>query len=249
MAQNALDLDSTKVSKHYVKLKDVYSIEWNASVSEALAIFKDTNYSRLPIKKGDSPIGIVHLKDIFHLKKGKVINYLKTIPYVSMNFSLSTALEKMRRTKSQMAFVTKNTTSGEVIGIITMEDILEEIVGEIYDEFDSEEWEDFFEISLELFHVSGKVKMKEIIKRLEVDLELEQEVENQTLYEFLSSKSKTELRKNFKYEMKDVSFKVLSVNPKDKKNIKVEIELGNEIDLSNETDNETKEIKIEKSRK
>lgn len=243
MAQNALDLDSTRVSKHYVKLKDVYKIDWNASVSDALEIFKETNYSRLPVIKDDMPIGIVHLKDIFHLQKGKVINYLKTIPYVSMNFSLSTALEKMRRKKSQMAFVTKNTTSGEVIGIITMEDILEEIVGEIYDEFDSEEWEDFFEISLELFHVSGKVKMKEIIKRLEVDLELSEEELNQTLYEFLSSRVKHELRLNTKYEFEDISFKVINVSPKNKKDIKVEIELGNEVDIDTSTDTEVQDVK------
>lgn len=231
MAQNALDLDSTKVSRHYIRLKNVVTIDWNESVTKAHEIFKETNYSRLPVKKGENLIGIIHLKDIFFLQKGKVINYLKQIPYVSMNFSLSTALEKMRRKKSQMAFVTKNTTSGDVVGIISMEDILEEIIGEIYDEYDDEEWEDFFEISLQLFHVSGKIKLKEIVKRLEIDSDFSQEELDQTLYSYLKSKTTNEIRKNFKYDLDDLHFKVLSVNPKNKQDIKVEIELGQNVDI------------------
>nr|WP_307908655.1 CBS domain-containing protein [Mycoplasmopsis bovis] len=85
MAQNALDLDSTKVSRHYIKLKDVYLINYNDSVSDAIELFKKTNYSRLPVKKDDNLIGIIHLKDIFYLQKGKVITYLKPVPTISMN--------------------------------------------------------------------------------------------------------------------------------------------------------------------
>lgn len=227
MAQNALDLDSTKVEKQYVKLKDVYTVNANESVNKAMDIIKETNYSRLPVVKDGSLIGIVHLKDIFHLKKGKVINYLKPIPFVSKNTHLSSALEKMRRKKSQMAFVTKNNTSGEVIGIITIEDIIEEIVGEIYDEFDEEEWEDFFEISLELFRVSGKAKMKEVVKRLEIEIDITKEEEQLSLYEFLKNRLGYTPRKNSKFELDDVYFTVISQNKENKKDINVEIEIGN----------------------
>ncbi|MGV2392441.1 UNVERIFIED_CONTAM: CBS domain-containing protein [Campylobacter lari] len=229
MAQNALDLDSTKVGRHFIKLKDVAIIDSDKNVEDALEIFEETNYSRLPVSRNGQLIGIVHLKDIFYHKKGKILKYFKTVPTVSINQTLSAALEKMRLQKAQMAFVTKTTSSAEVLGIITMEDILEEIIGEIYDEFDQEEWEDFFEISLELFHVSGKVLMKEIVKRLEIELELTDEELNISLKEFLEKKVNHKLRKNSRYTQEDVSFKVLSVNPKDQE-IKVEIELGNDID-------------------
>ncbi|VEU75785.1 Putative Mg2+ and Co2+ transporter CorB [Mycoplasmopsis maculosa] len=238
MAQNALDLDSTKVNKHFIRIKDVYTIDSSASVLDALEIFKETNYSRLPVLKDNKLIGIVHLKDIFYLKKGKVINYFKPVPYTSVNQTLSSALEKMRLQKSQMAFVTKTTSNSEVIGIITMEDILEELVGEIYDEFDQEEWEDFFEISLELFHVSGSVKMKEIFKRLEIDLGIEESEAELTLKEFLSQKISHSLRKNSRFSQNDVNFRILWINDKTKE-IKVEIELGKDIDRI-----ETKELNI-----
>ncbi|WP_036460059.1 hemolysin family protein [Mycoplasmopsis primatum] len=237
MAQNALDLDSTKVSRHYIRIKDVAMINYNDSISDAIEIFKDTNYSRLPVKKGDDLIGILHLKDIFFLQKGKVINYLKPVPSVSMNTNLSLALEKMRAQKSQLAFVTHNNNSTEVIGIITMEDILEEIIGEIYDEFDEEEWEDFLEISLELFHASGKIKVKEAIKRLEIDVDdiTDEELE-MTLYQFIKHKVGYEPRKNTKFDFHDIHFRVLAVNNRKNSDAKIEIELGNKIENHNDTE-------------
>lgn len=239
MAQNALDLDSTKVSRHYIKLKDVYLINYNDSVSDAIELFKKTNYSRLPVKKDDNLIGIIHLKDIFYLQKGKVITYLKPVPTISMNTSLSLALEKMRIQKSQMAFVTENNYSTDVIGLITMEDIIEEIIGEIYDEYDDEEWEDFHEISLELFHASGKMKLKEVIKRLEIEVEnIEPNELNMSLFEFIKHRVGYSPRKNTKYTIGDVHFRILSITNSKKNDAKIEIELGNKVDMMETSTNQ-----------
>ncbi|SGA31456.1 hemolysin [Chlamydia abortus] len=127
-------------------------------MQEVLEKFKETNYSRIPIEKDDNLIGIVHLKDIFYLQKGNILNYIKTVPTVSANSILSVALEKMRDSRAQIAFVVNNNSSDKVIGIITIEDIIEEIVGEIYDEFDNDET--IYEISLEKCRAKGNVEMK-----------------------------------------------------------------------------------------
>lgn len=242
MAQNALDLDSTKVKKHYIRLKDVSIIDANANIQEAFEIFKDTNYSRIPVKKDENLIGILHLKDVFFLQKGKVINYFKTVPTISANASLSSALEKMRYQRAQMAFVTPNNNSSEIIGIITIEDIIEEIVGEIYDEFDDEELKDIFEISLEHFHVSASLTMKELIKKLEIELDLEEEENELTLHKWLEKRLGHKLYKNTKYEYNDVYFKVIDLGTNRFKNVRVDIELGNKADILNTdetlTDNE-----------
>ncbi|WAM10146.1 CBS domain-containing protein [Mycoplasmopsis cynos] len=124
LTQKALDLDSTKVSSHYIKLKDVTSIKFKANIQEALDIFKETNYSRLPIEKDGQLIGILLLKDIFYLKRGKIINYMKLVPTVSANSILSSALEKMRSARAQMAFVTENNNGSEIIGIIPLKTLL-----------------------------------------------------------------------------------------------------------------------------
>ncbi|WP_322901180.1 CNNM domain-containing protein [Mycoplasmopsis felis] len=213
LAKNALDLDSTKVLSHYIKLKDVTTLSYKANVSEAIHLFKETNYSRIPVEQNGQLIGILLLKDIFHLKKGKIINYIKRVPLISSNSILSNALEKMRAARAQMGFVVENNNSTDVIGIITIEDIIEEIIGEIYDEYDDDE--KIYEISLEKSRVRGDTLIGELFKQLELDPSLLEENEEQlTLYQWFAKKiNKPKLYKTSKYTLKDkVSFKVLETN-------------------------------------
>ncbi|WP_322875476.1 CNNM domain-containing protein [Mycoplasmopsis felis] len=213
LAKNALDLDSTKVLSHYIKLKDVTTLSYKANVSEAIHLFKETNYSRIPVEQNGQLIGILLLKDIFHLKKGKIINYIKRVPLISSNSILSSALEKMRAARAQMGFVVENNNSTDVIGIITIEDIIEEIIGEIYDEYDDDE--KIYEISLEKSRVRGDTLIGELFKQLELDPSLLEENEEQlTLYHWFAKKiNKPKLYKTSKYTLKDkVSFKVLETN-------------------------------------
>ncbi|WP_027332670.1 CNNM domain-containing protein [Mycoplasmopsis gallinarum] len=237
MAQNALDLDSTKVRRHYVKLNDVTYIDSDESVLKAQEVFLETNYSRLPVRNKDEQfLGIVLLKDIFNLKKGKVINYVKAVPQISANVNLSKALEILRLNKSQMAFVTENNTSSDVIGIITIEDIIEEIVGEIYDEHDEDEWQEIFEVSLEQYQVASTVKMRQIIKELGLDLNLNKKELNYNLKEYLESASKKKLNKSFKYQIDDITFDTLKILNKKTNHWLVEIFLGSHADLLDETE-------------
>ncbi|WP_369085961.1 CNNM domain-containing protein [Metamycoplasma spumans] len=220
MAQNVLDLDSTKVSQHYIKLKNVDYISWKATMLEALEMFKETNYSRIPVEKDGDLIGILLLKDIFFLKRGNIMNYVKTVPKVSANSILSVALEKMRQARAQMAFVIENNNNDTPIGIITIEDIIEEVVGEIYDEYDDDE--QIYEISLERSEAKGTVLMKVLWKQLELsdyfDIELDDEEKNLTLSQWMEKKVNHSLRKNTKFSLNDkIDFKVLETKSKDKK--------------------------------
>ncbi|AWX42515.1 Putative Mg2+ and Co2+ transporter CorB [Metamycoplasma cloacale] len=229
MAQNALDLDSTKVSQHYIKLKDVDFVKSRTSLQEALDLFKSTNFSRLPVEKDGTFIGIIHLKDIFYLKKGNIMNYIKSVPNISANSLLSVALEKMRQARAQMAFVVENNSSDKIIGIITLEDILEEIVGEIYDEYDDNEL--IYEISLEKCEANGRAKMKILWKQLEFDeylnLELPEDEENMKLIDWLTAKVGHNLRKNTKYTYQDkIEFKVLETKNSNGQDI-IEIDWSN----------------------
>ncbi|WP_330463138.1 hemolysin family protein [Metamycoplasma gateae] len=230
MAQNVLDLDSTKVSQHYVKLKNVDFISSKATMQEALSMFKETNYSRIPVEKDGELIGILLLKDIFFLQRGNIMNYIKTVPRVSANSILSVALEKMRQSRAQMAFVTESNNDDKAIGIITIEDILEEVVGEIYDEYDNDE--QIYEISLERSEAKGTVLMKTLWKQLELedylDYELDEKEKNQTLSVWLENKVGHLLRKNTKYTLDDkITFKVLERKSKEKKFDYIEIDWSN----------------------
>ena len=231
MVQNALDLDSAKVSQHFIRLKNVDYVSWKSSMQEVLEKFKETNYSRIPIEKDDNLIGIVHLKDIFYLQKGNILNYIKTVPTVSANSILSVALEKMRDSRAQMAFVVNNNSSDKVIGIITIEDIIEEIVGEIYDEFDNDET--IYEISLEKCRAKGNVEMKTLWKQLEFedlfdDFELPEEEKDMTLYEWFEKQLQHKPRKNSKIDYKEkISFKLIEKKTTKNSSDIFEIDWGN----------------------
>lgn len=231
MVQNALDLDSAKVSQHFIRLKNVDYVSWKSSMQEVLEKFKETNYSRIPIEKDDNLIGIVHLKDIFYLQKGNILNYIKTVPTVSANSILSVALEKMRDSRAQMAFVVNNNSSDKVIGIITIEDIIEEIVGEIYDEFDNDET--IYEISLEKCRAKGNVEMKTLWKQLEFeelfdDFELSEEEKDMTLYEWFEKQLQHKPRKNSKIDYKEkISFKLIEKKTTKNSSDIFEIDWGN----------------------
>lgn len=230
MAQNVLDLDSTKVSQHYIKMKNVDFLSSKATMQEALAMFKETNYSRIPVEKDGDLIGILLLKDIFFLQRGNILNYIKSVPRVSANSILSVALEKMRQSRAQMAFVTESNNDDKAIGIITIEDILEEVVGEIYDEYDNDE--QIYEISLERCEAKGTVLMKTLWKQLELDqyldYELDDKEKNQTLSAWLETKKGHALRKNSKFELDEkITFKVLEKKNKDQKYDYIEIDWSN----------------------
>ncbi|MBN0970911.1 hemolysin family protein [Mycoplasma phocoeninasale] len=227
MAKNVLDLDSTKVLQHYIKLKNVDYISSKATMAEALKMFKQTNYSRIPVEKDGNLIGILLLKDIFFLKRGSIMNYVKMVPTLSANSILSVALEKLRQSRAQMAFVTENNNSGNVIGIITIEDILEEVVGEIYDEYDDDE--QIYEISLERCEAKGTVIMKTLWKQLELEkilnYDLDENEKNLSLSAWLEIQMKRPLRKNSKFTFKDkLYFKVLEKKSKEKKYDYIEID-------------------------
>ncbi|QJG66765.1 CNNM domain-containing protein [Mycoplasma phocoenae] len=223
LTQNALDLDSTKINSHYVKLKDVTCIGANASLKEAFEVFEKTQYSRLPIMKDNMLIGIVHLKDIFNKKTGRVIAYLKPVPTISVHSSLSSALEKMRLNRVQMAFVTPNNSSNEIKGIITIEDIIEELVGEIYDEFDNDE--DIYEISLQKSRTKGSINLKTLFKQLDIENEINENEEEMEVADWLSMKLGHNIRKHDRFVLDDeIAFKVLE-NDDNNDNIIIEINI------------------------
>ncbi|WP_369021538.1 CNNM domain-containing protein [Mycoplasmopsis synoviae] len=228
LAQKALDLNSTKINKHYIRLKNVVYLDSSLSVNKALETFKETNYSRMPVKKDKNFIGIVLLKDLIFSQNKSLLSLVKMVPSISIHSSLAKGLEIMKQNQIQMLFVTQNNSSNQVIGIITLEDILEEVVGEIYDEYDQEEIKEIHEISWEKSLVKASTLMDAIFKQLELNLELLSDEEKEmSLYDFIVSKSEdNSFKTNLKIYLdnKKISFKVLKLNQKNKAKTLVEIE-------------------------
>ncbi len=137
---NAIEFNDQEVGKVYTPRVDMVANDINDSLDEIDKSFRESGFSRLPIYSGsiDNVVGILHEKDFyFHYYKDSAtsIEQILTKPvFTTEHLKISALLKQLQKCKSHMAIVIDE--YGGTLGIITMEDVLEEIVGEIYDEHD-----------------------------------------------------------------------------------------------------------------
>lgn len=141
LVSNSLKFDETKISSVMTKINDVVSGSEELSKNELLELFITSGYSRLPITSKKKIIGFVDIKSVakyFTKCKDKfdLENIIKPIIKVSQYQSLDSVLREMQISQVHMALVKKNKNSSQILGIVTLEDIIESLVGEIHDEHD-----------------------------------------------------------------------------------------------------------------
>jgi CBS domain containing-hemolysin-like protein len=139
-------------------------------MEEIDAIFLETSYSRLPVYRDtiDNIVGILHEKDFIkqsHAQDFKLENVIKPAVFVVSTTKISTVLQLLQKNKTHMAIVSGE--FGDTVGIITMEDILEELVGEIWDEHD-EVLSEITEISPNVYKVLGSVSINDMCEYFDV---------------------------------------------------------------------------------
>lgn len=142
LVRSALEFDETTISEILVPRVNAVAIEENTAIDDIRDIFLQNAFSRLPVYKEtiDNIIGIIHQKDFFNMyfyEDIKDIHAIMQKPiYISSHKLISEILHQMQKEKIHMAIVIDQ--YGGTEGIVTLEDILEELVGEIYDESDDE---------------------------------------------------------------------------------------------------------------
>ncbi len=142
MLESILDLNEVKVSEIMTHRKNIEGININENIDMIIDLSLKSRFTRLPLWKenSDNIIGTLHIKDLLRAKNinnSIEINEIMQKPqFISENTSLSEQLNNFKKETIQMAFVIDE--YGDLQGLITLEDILEEIVGEIFDEFDKQ---------------------------------------------------------------------------------------------------------------
>jgi len=141
MIHNIFEFGDTRVSGVMVPRKKVVAIRSDMRISDVLTKILESRYSRIPVYKNsfDNIIGIVHIKEILkHVKRKQfdmeIEKLVTPAMFVGKDKRLALLLDDFRETGTHLAIVTDN--KGNVKGLVTLEDLLEEIVGEIYDESD-----------------------------------------------------------------------------------------------------------------
>ena len=142
MLESILDLHEVKVSEIMTHRKNIEGININENIDMIIDLSLKSRFTRLPLWKenADNIIGTLHIKDLLRAKNinnSIEVNEIMQKPqFISENTSLSEQLNNFKKETIQMAFVIDE--YGDLQGLITLEDILEEIVGEIFDEFDKQ---------------------------------------------------------------------------------------------------------------
>lgn len=175
MITNVVDFGDSLAKDIMVPRIDMVFANSEMSYDELMAAFRQDLYSRMPVYSGtrDNIIGIINLKDIFFYEgepaEFRIQNFLRE-PFFTYEFKKTSELmSEMRKNNTAMAIVLDE--YGATAGLITLEDLLEEIVGEIRDEYDADEVDSIRAISADEYIAEGAAKLDDINDAFGLSLE------------------------------------------------------------------------------
>jgi CBS domain containing-hemolysin-like protein len=184
MLRNLLHFSEHRVDDVMVTRSDIIAIDESATFTECVAAFAEHGHSRLPVYRDslDSITGMIHIKDIFAvLAEGSetpesLEAFIRQPRFVPQNMSVLALLDEMRRTRTHLAIVLDEYSGTE--GLVTIEDLVEEIVGEIEDEHDDEPEELFCQISPDMWEADARVELDDLAEAIDAKLaEVDEDVD------------------------------------------------------------------------
>ncbi len=183
MISGVFDFDETKVREIMTPRTDIIAVEKQESIENTVKLTIQTGHSRLPVYEDriDNIMGVVFAKDLLRLLADhrdsnsiELSQIMREPLFVPESKQLMEVFKDLKRTKNHMAIIIDE--YGGTAGIVTMEDILEEIVGDIQDEFDAEEAE-ILRIEDNVFDVSGSVNISDFVEYFDLDQSFEEGAE------------------------------------------------------------------------
>jgi CBS domain containing-hemolysin-like protein len=176
MLRNLLHFSEHRVDDVMVPRSDILGIPDDASFAEAVAAFAEHGHSRMPVYQEtlDSITGMIHIKDLFAvLAEGKerpdsLEPFIRQPRFVPQSMGVMELLEEMRRTRTHLAIVIDEYSGTE--GLVTIEDLVEEIVGEIEDEHDDEPEALFSEVSPGIWDADARTELDDIAEAVDPKL-------------------------------------------------------------------------------
>lgn len=171
LVQHALEFDEKTVQEVLTPRVDMTTLDVEDDLQANIDLVLTERYSRIPVCRGSSDriIGILHTKDLLEaLIRGETVDLASMVQpafFVYKTKKLSSLLTDFKRNKTHVAIVTDD--YGGTVGMVTMEDLLEELVGDIWDE-DEEIVRDFVRIDSQHFLISGDLTIRELFDQLDL---------------------------------------------------------------------------------
>ena len=236
LIRSAIEFNELEVGDIFTPRIDITAIKSEATVDEIREVFKESGYSRLPVytEDLDNITGILYYKDFFTKEFNSIESIMKPVIFVTKNRNVNELMNEFQEKKLHLAVVTDE--YGSTAGIVTLEDIIEEIVGDIWDEHDDIEI-DVNEIGEGEYIISGKANASKVFDEIGVDKEPEALTINGWAIDALSRIP----REGDEFEADGLAAKVLKMNGKRIENIHI-----TKIILDEEDEDE--ELKDKKSR-
>lgn len=179
--QNVLEFDDTIVRNCMTHESDIEAIDAESSVEEITKLIQETGLSRFPVyrENRDDIIGILYARDFLlklsdrnHTETGAAKIHLEELLrpayFIPETVHASTLFKDMQQKNIHFAVVVNE--YGDTSGIVTLEDLMEEIFGNIYDEFDEDEPEEIQQVGENLWRISGMASVEDIGEKLDIDL-------------------------------------------------------------------------------
>ena len=174
LINNVFEFNDITVSEIMKHRKDIFAVDINISTEELLEELskEEYRYSRIPVydETIDEIKGILYIKDVLKnisKKSFKVKNLIKDAYFVSQNRLINEVFKELQKNKKQIAIIVDE--YGGTAGLVTMEDILEELVGDIFDEYDEEELE-FEKIDENTYLLNGSIPIYDVNKLLDAKI-------------------------------------------------------------------------------
>ncbi|MCI9223871.1 MULTISPECIES: HlyC/CorC family transporter [unclassified Acutalibacter] len=188
MLRNVIEFDDIQAIEIMTPRVDVEAVPRDCTPDEASAVFRETGYSRLPVYDDtiDSIIGVIHEKDFFSkiwVNDRDITSILKPAEFIPPSMKISDLLRLLQQRKQHMAVIVDE--FGGTEGIVTLEDIIEELVGEIWDEHDDVVQEGILPIGEGFYRVYGSADTDDLFQLLGIKCETDASTVNGWLAEKL----------------------------------------------------------------
>lgn len=215
MIESVIELQDTPVSAIMTPRTDIVALSVDASADQVLSTVVEAGHSRVPVYEGslDHIIGVLYAKDLLRLSGDRSFDLralIREVPYVPETKPINALLREMRQQRVHIAIVLDE--YGGTAGLVTIEDIIEELVGEIDDEYDRESPPEIKQIDPDTLEVDARVHVHDVNELLEINIPENGDYETIGGYVF------TTLGKipaaGEQLDSDDVSIRVLSAEPR-----------------------------------
>ena len=176
MIYNVFDFSDAQAKDIMIPRINMVSVDINDSYDRIMSVFRESMYTRLPVyqEDNDNIIGLINIKDFIlcdDKESFRVKDILRNAHYTYEFKKVADLLYELREKTTNVTFVLNE--YGATVGMITLEDLLEEIVGEIRDEYDEDEEELIQELGERIYLVEGSMKLDDINDELDTELDSE----------------------------------------------------------------------------